>query len=311
MNYMTNKIVAIQGNHPTSLNPLTDTTIFLANEIQKKNYKIFYYDPKNLSIINSKVLANGFFIKFEYKKKSFFKILKRKKLDLSKCKFVLIRQDPPFNLEYISSTFILDTIKNNVKIINDPTSIRNVSEKLYSTNFQKFMPKTIFTQDIHEIRSFFNRNKKIVIKPIHSFSGNDIHLIKIFKSKFISKFIKKHGYVMCQKFLPKIKNGDKRVFIINGKVCGAISRVPKKGSFLSNMSKGAKPMNINLTKNEKKISNIVGKDLKKKNIFFAGIDFIDQKLNGDINVTSPTGLKTFYDLSKINLAKTFWKELKA
>ena len=311
MNYMTNKIVAIQGNHPTNLNPLTDTTIFLANEIQKKNYKIFYYDPKNLSIINSKVLANGFFIKFEYKKKSFFKILKRKKLDLSKCKFVLIRQDPPFNLEYISSTFILDTIKNNVKIINDPTSIRNISEKLYSTNFQKFMPKTIFTQDIHEIRSFFNRNKKIVIKPIHSFSGNDIHLIKIFKSKFISKFLKKHGYIMCQKFLPKIKNGDKRVFIINGKVCGAISRVPKKGSFLSNMSKGAKPMNINLTKNEKKISNIVGKDLKKKNIFFAGIDFIDQKLNGDINVTSPTGLKTFYDLSKINLAKTFWKELKA
>ena len=311
MNYMTNKIVAIQGNHPTNLNPLTDTTIFLANEIQKKNYKIFYYEPKNLSIINSKVLANGFFIKFKYKKKSFFKILKSKKLDLSKCKFVLIRQDPPFNLEYISSTFILDTIKNNVKIINDPTSIRNVSEKLYSTNFQKFMPKTIFTQDIHEIRSFFNRNKKIVIKPIHSFSGNDIHLIKIFKSKFISKFIKKHGYVMCQKFLPKIKNGDKRVFIINGKVCGAISRVPKKGSFLSNMSKGAKPMNINLTKNEKKISNIVGKDLKKKNIFFAGIDFIDQKLNGDINVTSPTGLKTFYDLSKINLAKTFWKELKA
>ena len=311
MNYMTNKIVAIQGNHPTNLNPLTDTTIFLANEIQKKNYKIFYYEPKNLSIINSKVLANGFFIKFEYKKKSFFKILKRKKLDLSKCKFVLIRQDPPFNLEYISSTFILDTIKNNVKIINDPTSIRNVSEKLYSTNFQKFMPKTIFTQDIHEIRSFFNRNKKIVIKPIHSFSGNDIHLIKIFKSKFISKFIKKHGYVMCQKFLPKIKNGDKRVFIINGKVCGAISRIPKKGSFLSNMSKGAKPVNINLTRNEKKISNIVGKDLKKKNIFFAGIDFIDQKLNGDINVTSPTGLKTFYDLSKINLAKTFWKELKA
>ena len=311
MNYMTNKIVAIQGNHPTSLNPLTDTTIFLANEIQKKNYKIFYYDPKNLSIINSKVLANGFFIKFQYKKKSFFKILKSKKLDLSKCKFVLIRQDPPFNLEYISSTFILDTIKNNVKIINDPTSIRNVSEKLYSTNFQKFMPKTIFTQNIREIRSFFNRNKKIVIKPIHSFSGNDIHLIKIFKSKFISKFIKKHGYIMCQKFLPKIKNGDKRVFIINGKICGAISRVPKKGSFLSNMSKGAKPMNINLTKDEKRISNIVGKDLKKKNIFFAGIDFIDQKLNGDINITSPTGLKTFYDLSKINLAKTFWKELKA
>jgi len=311
MNCMINKIVAIQGNHPSSLNPHIDTSIFLANEIQKKDYKIFYYEPRNLSIINSKVVANGFFIKFNYEKRNFFKILKKKKLDLSKCKFILVRQDPPFNLEYISSTYILDTIKKNVKIINDPTSIRNVSEKLYSSKFQKFMPKTIFTQDIHEVRSFFNKNKKIVIKPIQSFSGNDIHLIKIFRSKFISKFIKKHNYVMCQKFLPKIINGDKRVFLINGKVCGAISRIPKKGSFLSNMSKGAKPVNINLTKNEKKISNIIGKDLKKNNIFFAGIDFIDQKLNGDINITSPTGLKTFYDLSKINLAKTFWKELKA
>jgi glutathione synthase len=116
---------------------------------------------------------------------------------------------------------------------------------------------------------------------------------------------------MCQKFLPNISNGDKRVFIINGKVCGAISRVPKKGSFLSNLSKGAKPINTNLTTIEKKISKLIAKDLKKENIFFAGIDFIDQKLNGDINVTSPTGLKSFYDLTNINLAKIFWKGLKA
>ena len=173
------------------------------------------------------------------------------------------------------------------------------------------MPPTIFTQNISEIKNFFKRCKKVIIKPIHSFGGNDIYLLDNFKLNLINRFIKKYDHVMCQKFLPKIKYGDKRVFIINGKVCGAISRIPKKGSFLSNMSKGAKPVSINLTRNEKKISNIIGKDLKKKNIFFAGIDFIDQKLNGDINITSPTGLKTFYDLSKINLAKTFWKELKA
>ena len=306
---MTNKIVAVQGNHPSTLNPATDTSVFLANEIQNK-YKIFYYDPKNLSIINKKVLAKGFFIKFNYQDKKFYKIIKEQTLDLAKCKFILIRQDPPFNLEYISTTYILDFIKNKVKIINNPTSIRNISEKLYSTKYLEYMPDTLFSQNINEIKKFIKKNKKIIIKPIHSYSGNDIHLLNKFNSKLINKFIKKHDHIMCQKFLSKINKGDKRVFIINGKVCGAISRVPKKGSFLSNMSKGAKPININLTKLENKISKLIAKDLKKENIFFAGIDFIDQKLNGDINVTSPTGLKTLFDLSGKNLAKTFWKELK-
>ena len=309
---MTSKIVAIQGNHPNTLNPITDTSIFLAKEAQNKKYKIFYYLPKNLSIINGNVIANGFFIKFNYLNKKIFKIIKYQQLNLLKCKFILIRQDPPFNLEYISTTYILDKIKNKVKIINNPTAIRNVSEKLYSPFFQKYMPKTIFTKDLVKIKNFYKVNKKIIIKPIHSYGGNDIHLIQgSFKNKLIVKFIKKHGHIMCQKFLPNIKFGDKRVFLINGKICGVISRVPKKNSFLSNMSKGAKPILIKLTKTEKKISNILGKNLKKQNIYFAGIDFIDQKLNGDINVTSPTGLKTYYDLSKINLAKVFWKGLKA
>ena len=307
---MINKIVAVQGNHPSKLNPITDTSVFLANEIQSKNYKIFYYDPKDLSVINSKVIASGFFIKFDYSKKKFFKILKKQKLDLTKCQFILIRQDPPFNLEYISATYILDTIKDKVKILNNPTSIRNVSEKLYSVKYQKYMPSTIFTQNINEIKKFFKINKKVILKPIHSYSGNDIHLLDKFNLKLINQFIKKHDHIMCQKFLPKINKGDKRVFLINGKVCGAISRVPKQGSFLSNMSKGAKPINIKLTNIENKISKLIAKDLKKENIFFAGIDFIDQKLNGDINVTSPTGLKSLYDLSEINLAKTFWSELK-
>ena len=308
---MINKIIAIQGDHPSKLNPITDTTIFLAHEIQNKNYKIFYYNPKNLSIINSKVVADGFFIKFDYRKKKFFKILKKQKLDLAKCKFILVRQDPPFNLEYISTTYILETIKKNVRIINDPTSIRNISEKLYSVKYLRYMPNTIFSQNIKEIKDFFKKNNKIILKPIHSYGGNDIHLLNKFNLKFVKKFIKKHDHIVCQKYLSNINKGDKRVFLINGKIAGAISRVPKKGSFLSNMSKGAIPKNTRLTKIEKKISRLVGKNLKKENIFFAGIDFIDQKLNGDINVTSPTGLKTFYDLSKKNLAKTFWKELKA
>ena len=309
---MTNNIVAIQGDQLSKLNPKTDTSIYLAIGAQKLKYRIFYYEPHNLSIINNKVLAKGYFVKFNYSNKNFFKILEKKTINLSISKFLLIRQNPPFNLTYISTTYILDKIKKKVKIINNPTSIRNVSEKLYSSLFQKYMPNTIFTKDYTEIVKFLKKNKKIVIKPIHSFGGNDIYFFeKNINKKLVLKFLKKHGHIMCQKFLPMIKNGDKRVFLFNGKINGAISRVPKSGSFLSNMSKGAKAISTNLTKIETKISNLIGKDLVKKDIYFAGIDFIDQKLNGDINVTSPTGLKTYYDLTGVDIAKIFWKGLKA
>ena len=307
---MTYKIVAIQGDHLKNLNVKTDSTIFLANEAQKRGFKLFYYYPENLSNIRGKTISIGYFIKINYSKKKFYKILKKTKLDLSLTNYILIRQDPPFNLEYISTTLMLDRIKYKTKIINDPTAVRNISEKFYSLNFEKYMADTIFTKDLLEIKNFFKKHKKIIIKPIHSFGGNDINLIfGKFSERKIKKILKIHGHIMCQKFLSKIKFGDKRVFVINGKVCGAISRVPKLGSILSNMSKGAKPRLANLTKNELKISNIISKKIKRDGIYFAGIDFIDGKLNGDINVTSPTGIKTYFDLSNVNLAETFWKGL--
>ena len=306
---MRNKIVAIQGNKLSKLNPTTDTSIFLAKEAQKIGLKLFYYEPQNLSIVKNKVIAKGNFIKFTDNKK-FYEILNNKFLDLSTVKYILIRQDPPFNLEYITTTYILDNL-NKVKIINNPSAIRNISEKLYSTKFMKYLPRTIFSSDIKQIKKFLKLNKKIIIKPIHGYSGNNIKLLngKLNKKEIVN-YLDKHGHIMCQKFLPLIKFGDKRVFIINGKVVGAISRVPKKGSFLSNLSKGASAKLIKLTKNELSISKIVAKDLKQNNIYFAGIDFISGKLNGDINVTSPTGLKTFFDLSGINLAEVFWNNLK-
>ena len=306
---MGNKIVAIQGNKLSKLNPTTDTSIFLAKEAQKIGLKLFYYEPQNLSIVKNKIIAQGNFIKFTDNKK-FYKILNNKLLDLSTVKYILIRQDPPFNLEYITTTYILDNL-NKVKIINNPSAIRNISEKLYSTRFMKYLPRTIFSSDIKQIKKFLKLNKKIIIKPIHGYSGNNIKLLngKLNKKEIVN-YLNKHGHIMCQKFLPLNKFGDKRVFIINGKIVGAISRVPKKGSFLSNLSKGASAKLIKLTNKELSISKIVAKDLKKNNIYFAGIDFISGKLNGDINVTSPTGLKTFFDLSGINLAKVFWNNLK-
>ena len=308
---MTSKIIGVQGDNLNKINISTDTSIFLAHEGQNLGYKIFYYTPSELSIVKNKILANGVFIKLSYKSKKFYKIYKKQKIDITRLKFILIRQDPPFNSEYLTTTLILDNLKKT-KVINNPIAIRNVSEKLYSKYFMKYMPDTIFSNNIDEVKKFFNKNKQIIMKPINGYGGNQIYLIQNkFNKKLITNFLEKNGHSMFQKFLKNISKGDKRVFIINGKVCGAISRVPKKGSYLSNMSKGALPKLTNLTNKEMKISKIIGKKLKKDNIYFAGIDFIDQQLNGDINVTSPTGLKTFYDLSKINLAKIFWKGLKA
>ena len=146
-------------------------------------------------------------------------------------------------------------------------------------------------------------------KPINGFSGNNVFLFKTFNASKIRALLKTHNHLFFQKFLPGVFNGDKRVFIIKGKIVGAISRVPKKGSILSNMSKGAKAKLTKLTSKEVKASKAIGKLLVKNNIYFAGVDFVQEKLIGDINVTSPTGLAAYKDLSGINLAKLFWNNI--
>jgi glutathione synthase len=196
-----------------------------------------------------------------------------------------------------------------LKIINNPKALREVPEKLFSLRLIKFMPSTLISEDLDAIKKFFNKNKKIIIKPIEGYSGNDVELLNKFNEKKISSYIKKYHHLMFQQFIPQISSGDKRIFIINGKVKGAISRIPKQGSILSNMSKGAMAKEIKITKQELKISKIVASELKKLNIYFAGIDFINGKLIGDINVTSPTGLKTYYNLTGINLAKYFFDNI--
>ena len=306
---MPKKILAIQGSSLTRVNIETDTTLFLALEAQKRGYQIYYFEPKNLSFLNGKVSAKCFHLTFFNNKKKFFKNNKKLNLNLSKAKVLLIRNEPPFNQQYINTTFILEHLAKKVKIINHPKSIREVPEKLFSIGLTKYMPSTLISENLEEIKNFFKINKKVIVKPINSYSGNEVLLLSSFNSKIIKRYIKKHNHIIFQKFLPKISKGDKRVFIINGKVKGSIARVPKKGSILSNMSKGAVAKISKLTKQEMKISKQVAILLKKQNIYFAGIDFIQGQLIGDINVTSPTGLATHYSLTKVNLAKYFWDNL--
>ena len=301
--------IAIQANSVDSINVETDTTLLLALEAQKRSYQIYWYETKDLSLIKGKVYAQAKKVVFFENRKKYFKILKYVNLDLSKVNYILIRQNPPFNMDYITSTLYLENIPKKVKILNNPIAVRNISEKFYSINFLKFMPPTIFTADLKLIKKFYKKNNKIVIKPIHGYAGKDILFIdKNFNEKSIKRYIKKIGHVMVQKFLPIVKYGDKRVFILNGKVKGAIRRVPSKGSILSNISQGGSAVKTKLNKKELYISNIIAKKLKKNNIFFAGIDLISNYLIGDINITSPTGLPQYKDLTGINLAKNFWDE---
>ena len=304
------KIVAIQGDKLKTINKDTDTSLLLALEAQRRGYKIYYYETENLNYINGKVQAYIKELKLFEKSKNFYKIINQKFFDLSKANYVLIRQNPPFNMDYITATFFLERLPRNVKVVNNPVSVRNVSEKFYSVNFLKYMPPTIFTKNIEEIKKFVKKYKKIVIKPIHGYGGKNILFInKSINQIKILNYIKKFGHIMVQKFIPQVTKGDKRVFIINGLVKGAIQRVPRKGSFVSNLAQGGKAIKTELNFRELKISKIVAKHLKKRAIFFAGIDLVSNYLIGDINVTSPTGLKNFKDLSGINLAKDFWNNL--
>ena len=306
---MSKKFLAIQADPIETININTDTTFLLALEAQKRFSKIYWYETKDLSFVKGKVYAEAKEVIFFQNKKKYFKILKNIKIDLSTVKFILIRQNPPFNMNYITSTLYLEFLANKVKILNNPIAIRNISEKFYSLNFLNFMPPTIFTNNLNLIKKFFLKYKQIVIKPIHGYAGKDILFVnKKFSEVNIKKYLSKIGHVMVQKFLPKVKFGDKRVFILNGKVKGAIKRVPAKGSILSNISQGGKANKTILNKKELYLSNFIAKKLKKKDIFFAGIDLVSNYLIGDINITSPTGLPQYKNLTGINLAKNFWDE---
>ena len=303
------KILAIQGSDLKKVNIKTDTTILLASEAQKRGYKIYYFEPENLSFLNGKILAFCKHIKINENKKKYYSLLRNVKFNLEKSKIILIRNDPPFDNRYLYTTFLLNHISNKVKIINHPFAVRNISEKLFSINLMRYMPPTLISENLSEIKSFFKKHKAVVAKPINGFSGNNVILMKTFNSSKIRKLIKTNNHLFFQKFLPGVSKGDKRVFIIKGKIVGAISRIPKKGSILSNMSKGAKAKLTKLTRKEVNVSKVIGKLLVKNNIYFAGIDFVQEKLIGDINVTSPTGLATYKDLSGINLAKLFWNNI--
>ncbi len=303
--------IAIQMDNIETIDYDFDTSFLIGYEAQLRNYKIFYYNPDNLIINNGIVQATGYYLKLNLDQNNFYKYTSDKiTVDLENFKFIFLRQDPPFDMNYITSTYILDLLPSKTKIINNPTSVRNATEKLFTFNFKEFMPSTIVTNNIYEIEKFLDNVGEIITKPLYGNGGVGIHRFN--KNSFNPEILKQYlGLpIMVQEYIKEITQGDRRLIIIDGDYCGSVARLPKEGEIKANFHAGGIPHKTDLVFRDKEIIDVVGPQLRQNNLFFVGIDIIGDYLT-EINVTSPTGFKQINTLNNVNLEKVFWDKLEA
>ena len=290
-----------------------DTSFLLIMEAQKRGYDIFYYNPIDLEYDNNVLKAWGFFINVFDKNDSHFKYISEEKelINLSDMDVILIRQDPPFDMNYITSTYLLEQLPSSTVILNNPISIRNSAEKMYPIKFQKYMPPTIITQNIETIKKFLEENKDIVTKPLYGNGGEGIFRSKIEDLRLQGIDENKNLLnepIMAQKYIPEIIEGDRRIILIDGEYVGSVARIPQDNNLKANFHAGGKPRRTDLVYRDKEICDALSNDLKKKNLFLVGIDIIGNYLT-EINVTSPTGLKQINKLNDVKLEKIYWDKL--
>ena len=305
--------IALQMDPLEKLDLKGDTTFILGLESIKRGYKLYFYRPSDLIYKNNDVYAKTKTLDLALENgKETFSYGKIKVLKLSSLDVILMRQDPPFNMSYITATHILEKIASQTLILNNPFHVRNAPEKIFVTKFSKFMPETLITREPNEIIKFKSRNKNIIIKPLYGNGGEGVFYIKDNDSNFnviIENFLNLNDEpFIIQSYIPEVKKGDKRIILIDGEVVGAINRIPAKNENRSNMHVGGKPIKTSLNKNDKLICETISPHLKAKGLFFVGIDVIGNFLT-EINVTSPTGIREINRLNKTNIEKIFWDKI--
>ena len=305
-------LIGFQIDSIESLNLLTDSSITLIYESQIRKNKNFIFNPDTLTFKNNSVYAYGQELNFKSKKFNSYQLSKIKEINLSNFDVIFIRQDPPFNMEYISSMYILELLSSKVRFINSPAGIRNSPEKVLMLHFPKLIPPTIITRSYDEIKKFTKKYKKTVIKPIYGNGGEGIFFLEDNDKNFnqiIEGFMSKNNEpFILQKFLPEIKKGDKRIILVDGDPVAAIRRVPKKNEIRSNIHVGGKCKSIKLNQRDLDICNSIKKTLQKNKLFFVGIDIIGNYLT-EINVTSPTCIQEIKKINKIDVAKIIWDRI--
>lgn len=292
-----------------SINIKSDSTYILALEAQKRGYRLFHYLPENLIYENGQVSAIGNVFKLFPNKKIFFKKYQTQKIFLDDYDVILVRQDPPFNMSYITATYLLEKVSNKTLILNNPKSIRDNPEKLSMFNFKSVIPPTLISKNIEQCFNFQKKYKKTIIKPLYGNGGEGISKLEginvVLKRKILKLINKYKQPIVMQKYLSEIKEGDRRIILIDGEYVGSVARIPKKGSVTANFHTGGTAKKVGLIRRDKKICNILKPFLKKNKLFFTGIDIIGNYLT-EINVTSPTGIQEINRLNGARLEKFFW-----
>jgi glutathione synthase len=289
-----------------------DSTFATLLEAQARGHKLSYYTPDRLSMSDGRVVASVQSLSVRDREGDHFTLGKSKRVEVTDFDVVLLRQDPPFDLAYVTTTHLLERIHPKTLVVNNPASVRNAPEKMFVTEFTDLMPPTLLSRDLEEIKTFHVKHGDVVMKPLYGKGGESVFLVRrddlnfgsffdLFSTTFREQWV-------IQKFLPEVKHGDKRIILVDGEFAGAVNRVPADGDLRSNMVRGGVPKATDLSKREQEICKRLGPALKERGLLFVGIDVIDGWLT-EINVTSPTGIRAIKNVGGPDVAAAIWDKI--
>ena len=304
--------VAVQMDPIERISIRGDSTFALLLEAQRRNHEIFYYTPARLAMRGGEVFASVQPLHVRDIEGDHFKLGASERINLVQFDVVLLRQDPPFDLAYITTTHLLERIRRTTLVVNEPAEVRNAPEKMFVMEFPELMPPTLITRDLAEIKKFRSEHGDIVMKPLYGKGGEAVFrlsredlnfgsLYDLFATTFREQWV-------VQKFLPAVKDGDKRIILVDGEFAGAVNRVPAQDDLRSNMVAGGTPKETELTAREREICARIGPPLRERGLLFVGIDVIDGYLT-EINVTSPTGIRAVKNFGGPDVAAMIWDRI--
>lgn len=306
--------IAVQMDHVSTINVLGDTTFALSLEAQRRGHRLYHYTPDRLAMLNGRVFAAVEEMQLRDEKGNHYSLGEKVRTDLSQMDVVLLRQDPPFDMNYITTTHMLERIHPGTLVVNDPAWVRNSPEKIFVTEFPDLMPETLITKDVAEVMAFRREYGDIIVKPLYGNGGAGIFhlpeadrnlgaLLEMFTQLFREPFI-------VQRYLKDVRKGDKRIILIDGEPVGAINRIPSETESRSNMHVGGRAEKADLTEREREICARIGPALRERGFILVGIDVIGDWMT-EINVTSPTGIREVKRFGGADIAALFWDAVEA